>query len=95
MVTDGEPTAHSENGHPYFSYPPSHRTISQTLREARRCAQEGITINTFMLDRNSYLMEFVDQITRINRGRVFYTSPERLGEYILVDYLSTRRTMLG
>ena len=48
-----------------------------------------------MLDRNSYLMEFVDQITRINRGRVFYTSPERLGEYILVDYLSTRRTMLG
>ncbi|MDA1174205.1 MAG: VWA domain-containing protein, partial [Chloroflexi bacterium] len=49
MITDGEPTAHIENGRPFFSYPPTYRTIQETLREVRRCTQEGITINTFML----------------------------------------------
>ncbi|MCH8196395.1 MAG: hypothetical protein IIB12_10020 [Chloroflexi bacterium] len=48
-------------------------------------------INTFMRDRSSYLIDFIDQLTRLNRGRVFYTTPERLGQYILVDYLNNRR----
>ena len=95
LISDGEPTAHIEGGQLFSQYPPSPRTVRETLREVKRCTRRGITINTFMLDRNAYLMEFVDQMTRINHGRVFYTSPERLGEYILVDYLSTRRTMLG
>ena len=56
-----------------------------------RTTRAGISINTFMLEQNPYLMEFVDQITRINKGRVFYTSPERLGEYIVVDYYTNRR----
>ena len=91
MITDGEPTAHLERGLPYFSYPPSPRTISQTLQEARRCTQEGITINTFMLENSYPLVDFINLLTRINRGRAFYASPDKLGEYVLVDYLSNRR----
>ena len=69
MITDGEPTAHLEGDQAYFNYPPSHRTIEETLKEVKRCTQEGITINTFMLEANYYLMDFVDRMTRINRGR--------------------------
>ena len=94
LISDGEPTAHLEAGQLFLQYPPSSRTIRETLREVKRCTRLGITINTFMLDRNSYLVEFVDQMTRINRGRVFYTSAERLGQYILVDYVTKRRRML-
>ena len=91
MISDGEPTAHMESGQLFLQYPPSPRTVRATLAEVKRCTQQNIVINTFMLDRNSYLVDFIDQLTRINRGRVFYTTPERLGQYILVDYLSSRR----
>ena len=91
LITDGEPTAHLEEDRCYFSYPPSHRTIAETMKEARRCTQEGIVINTFMLENSYQLMNFVDQLTRINRGRVFYSSPDRLGEYVLVDYVNNRK----
>ena len=91
MVSDGEPTAHIENGRIFLQYPPSPRTIQETLKEVARTTRAGISINTFMLEQNPYLMDFVDQITKINKGRVFYTSPERLGEYIVVDYYTNRR----
>ena len=65
--------------------------LRETLREARRCTQDGIVINTFMLENNYQFVNFVDKITRINRGRAFYTSPNKLGEYILVDYATNRR----
>ncbi len=91
MISDGEPTAHMENGQLFLQYPPSPRTLRETLKEVRRVTQAGITINTFMLERNAYLMEFIEDMTRINKGRVFYTTSDELGEYILVDYLSTRR----
>ena len=95
MITDGEPTAHMEGSQAYFNYPPSYRTIELTLKEVKRCTQEGITINTFMLESNYYLMEFIDQITRINRGRAFYTTPSQLGRYVMVDYLRNRRKRVG
>ncbi|MCA9822928.1 MAG: hypothetical protein KC470_10000, partial [Dehalococcoidia bacterium] len=63
----------------------------ETLKEVKRCTQKGITINTFMLDRNYYLKEFINQVARINKGRVFYTTPDKLGEYILVDYVASKR----
>ncbi len=91
VITDGEPTSHLEGSEAYFSYPPSYRTIQQTLKEVKRCTQEGIVINTFMLESSYYLLDFVDKMTRINRGRAFYTTPDRLGEYVLVDYLSNHR----
>ena len=91
LITDGEPTAHLEGDQSFFSYPPSYKTIMETLKEARRCTQEGILINTFMLENSYQLMDFVDKMTRINQGRAFYSSPDRLGEYVLVDYVSHRK----
>jgi len=91
MITDGEPTAHMEGIEASFSYPPTRRTFEETLKEVQRCTREGITINTFMLEQSRMLTAFVEQITRINRGRAFFSSPERLGEYILVDYVRNKR----
>ena len=90
VITDGEPTAHFEGGQVEFSYPPTRRTISETLREVQRCTKEGITINTFMLERSRALAEFVAHMTKLNRGRAFYATPERLGEYVLVDFVGRR-----
>ncbi len=90
VVTDGEPTAHLEDGRVEFNYPPTRRTIEATLREVLRCTREGITINTFMLERSRALAEFVAEMTRLNRGRAFYASPETLGEYVLVDFVARR-----
>jgi uncharacterized protein with von Willebrand factor type A (vWA) domain len=90
VITDGEPTAHFEDGQVEFSYPPTRRTIGETLREVARCTREGITINTFMLERSRSLTAFVDRLTRLNRGRAFYADPDNLGEYVLVDYVGRR-----
>ncbi|MEO6294713.1 MAG: VWA domain-containing protein [Candidatus Limnocylindria bacterium] len=90
VITDGEPTAHIENGQVEFAYPPTLRTVQSTLREVGRCTREGIVINTFMLERSRYLSEFVDLMSRINRGRAFYVEPEHMGEYVLVDYVSKK-----
>ena len=91
VITDGEPTAHIEGDRAYFAYPPSFRTLQETLKEVKRCTQEGIVINTFMLESSSYLLDFVDKMTRINKGRAFYTTPDKLGKFVLVDYLPNRR----
>jgi len=92
MITDGEPTAHIENGDAWFDYPPSPRTIEMTLREVQRCTKDGIRINTFMLEDNYYLREFVERMMKMNRGRAFYTTPETLGDYVLVDFLDQKRS---
>jgi uncharacterized protein with von Willebrand factor type A (vWA) domain len=92
MITDGEPTAHIlPGGEPYFSYPPAPETIQVTLNEVVRATREGIRINTFMLDSREYLRNFVEKITRLNRGRAFFTTPETLGDYVLVDFLDQKR----
>jgi len=91
MVTDGEPTAHLEDGVADFSYPPTRRTVEETLKEVQRCTREGIVINTFMLERTPWLASFVEQMARINRGRAFFSAADKLGEYVVVDYVSTRR----
>ncbi len=64
LITDGEPTAHLENGRVHFAYPPTYQTIRETLKEVMQCTREGITINTFMLERSRYLTDFVNQMTR-------------------------------
>ena len=93
MITDGEPTAHiQENGQAFFDYPPDPLTIEMTLREVQRCTKDGIRINTFMLEDNFYLREFVERMMKMNRGRAFYTTPETLGDYVLVDFLDQKRT---
>ena len=91
VITDGEPTAHFEDGQVEFSYPPTRQTVRETLREVSRCTRDGITINTFMLERSRALAQFVERMTKLNRGRAFFATPERLGEYVLVDYVDRRR----
>jgi uncharacterized protein with von Willebrand factor type A (vWA) domain len=95
MITDGEPTAHLEpgTGQPFFHYPPVQATVDATLAEVVRCTREGIRINTFMLDANSYLKHFVEQLTKLNGGRAFFTTPETLGDYVLVDFIEHKRSM--
>jgi uncharacterized protein with von Willebrand factor type A (vWA) domain len=94
MITDGEPTAHIEaDGGVFFNYPPVPETVQATLREVARCTRDAITINTFMLDANSYLKTFVEKLTEMNRGRAFFTTPETLGDYVLVDFIEHKRTM--
>ena len=94
MITDGEPTAHLEQGRSYFAYPPSPITIRETLKEVQRCTRKDIVLNIFMLETSYYLKEFVGQVAKINQGRVFYTDPDRLGEYLLVDFVTHRRKSL-
>ena len=96
VITDGQPTAYCRQGRLYCEWPLSFGGISQraaeeTLKEAERITRMGITINTFMLDDSPVLRGFVDDLTRINKGRAFYTRPDRLGEYLLVDYLSHQK----
>ena len=96
VITDGQPTAYCRQGRLYCEWPLSFGGISQraaeeTLREVERITRKGITINTFMLDDSPVLRGFVDDLTRINKGRAFYTRPDRLGEYLLVDYLAHQR----
>ncbi|MEY4128758.1 MAG: hypothetical protein RIS81_507 [Actinomycetota bacterium] len=94
MITDGEPTAHiSQSGDVFFNYPPVRETIEATLREVMRATREGIRINTFMLDASRALQSFIEQLTAINKGRAFFTSPENLGEYVLVDFIEHKRQL--
>ena len=94
LVTDGEPTAHIvpiDGGLDYFvdfNYPPIPETLELTLAEVMRCTKANFTINTFLLDPDRGLWGFVDQLSRINRGRTFATTPGELGDYVLVDFLN-------
>ncbi len=91
VVTDGEPTAHVlEGGDVFFDYPPTPETIAATLAEVARCTRAGITIDIFVLDATGDLRAFVEQMTRVNRGRAFFTTPEELGRYLLVDFVELR-----
>lgn len=95
MITDGEPTAHIEpDGEVFFSYPPVRETVDLTLKEVARATREGIRINTFMLDPTPHLKAFVEKLTELNRGRAFFTTPDTLGDYVLVDFLEQRRSMV-
>jgi uncharacterized protein with von Willebrand factor type A (vWA) domain len=95
LITDGEPTAHIRNRQICLEYPPSPRTLSETLKEVKRCTRQGITINTFMLGQDHYMERFVNDLTSVNRGRAFFTSPDNIGDYILVDYLNHRRKKIA
>ena len=94
MITDGEPTAHiTRNGDVYFNYPPVRETIEATMAEVMKCTREKIVINTFMLDATSGLRSFIERITEMNHGRAFFTTPETLGDYVLVDFIEHKRRL--
>jgi uncharacterized protein with von Willebrand factor type A (vWA) domain len=92
VVTDGEPTAHlNDDGEPFFSWPPVAETLQRTMAEVLRCTKAGVTINTFALDIERSQFPFVEQISRVNGGRTFYTSVDELGVYVLDDFVKSRQ----
>ncbi len=94
LITDGGPTYWHEDGEWHFGYPPNAYAEQQTLLEAQRCTREGITINTFMLGEDRWMIAFINQLAEINRGRTFYADKNNLGEYLLVDYLNSKRKII-
>ena len=92
VVTDGEPTAHlTRDGSAFFDYPPSPMTISATVTEVDALTRYGAAINVFMLSDDPGLQRFVDAIAQRNGGRVFTPGLDRLGQYVVSDYLKSRR----
>ena len=92
VITDGEPTAHlAADGFADFAWPPTRETIAATLAEVERCTRRGATINVFMLDDDPRLVQFMQELGRRNGGRVFQPKRGALGEFVVADYLSSRR----
>jgi uncharacterized protein with von Willebrand factor type A (vWA) domain len=94
LITDGQPTAFTMNGQLHIEWPTfgiSPTAVRETLKEVRAFTRSGATINTFMLDRSPILVSFVNELTKINKGRAFFTAPNQLGKYLLVDYLSRKK----
>ena len=93
MVTDGKPSAVFEpNGKLYknsFGLDP--KIVNKTLDEAVACRREKIPITTFMVARDPYLINFVEELTKANRGRAYYSSLNNLGEFVFVDYIRNRK----
>lgn len=92
MITDGKPSALTlEDGRMYrnaFGLDPL--VISRTLEEVGRCKRQGIMINTFMLASDHGLVQFVQQVTELCRGKAYFTTPYTLGEYLLLDYMNRK-----
>ncbi|MGH9587531.1 MAG: vWA domain-containing protein, partial [Acidobacteriaceae bacterium] len=96
MITDGKPSALTlEDGRIYrnaFGLDPL--VVSETLEEVARCKRSSIMINTFMLASDPSLVEFVHQVSQMCRGKAYFTRPETLGEYLLMDYMQRRSRMI-
>ena len=96
VVTDGEPTAHlDDDGEAWFDWPTSPETLRRTLEEVDAMTRSRVAINTFLLGEDPGLRRFADALARRNGGRVFAPSPDRLGEYVVADYLRTRNGASG
>jgi uncharacterized protein with von Willebrand factor type A (vWA) domain len=94
LITDGGPTVWYEDGTWLFGMPPNPFAEQQTLLEVQRCTREGITINTFMLEDDTWMVAFVNQMAQVNHGRTFYADKNNLGEYLLVDYLNSKKKLV-
>ncbi len=95
MITDGKPSCHLEYGRMYRNaFGLDRRIVNKVLDEAVICRREGISITTFMIARDSYLQNFVREMTESNHGRAYYASLDDLGEYIFEDYIRNRRKRL-
>jgi Ca-activated chloride channel family protein len=93
LITDGKPSAITENGQIYKNpFGLDLRIVNLTLEEADLCRRQRIVITTFMIATDNFLQEFVDQLTKINRGRAYFASPDNLGEFLLADYIRNRRS---
>ena len=98
LITDGLPTAHFEQQMLYLLYPPDSRTEEATMREARLCHREGITINIFLLSGWSQSEEdirFAYRMAESTKGRVFFSGGRDLDRYVVWDYLKRRREIVS
>ncbi len=98
LITDGLPTAHYEGEQLYLLYPPDPLTEQATMREAHRCAKEGIVINTFLVpswSQDSEDIAFAHRLAEATRGRVFFTAGHDLDRFVLWDYLQQKRRIIG
>ena len=98
LITDGLPTAHFEGNQLYLLYPPHKRTEEATLREAEACRREGIVVNVFLLSGWSQSREdiqFAYKLAQTAQGRVFFTSGKDLDRFVVWDYVSRRRSIIG
>ncbi|MBV9870840.1 MAG: hypothetical protein JO214_09490 [Frankiaceae bacterium] len=92
VVTDGEPTAHlMSDGSAWFDWPTHPETTAATMAEVERITRRGATINVFMLDDEPGLVRFVEAMAARNGGRVFTSDGDRLGDYVVSDYLQARQ----
>ena len=92
IITDGEPTAHlRRDGQFWFDWPPSPETLELTLAEVDKMTRRQATMNIFMLADDERLTAFVDEVARRNGGRVLRAAGDSLGEYVVRDFLRTRR----
>jgi uncharacterized protein with von Willebrand factor type A (vWA) domain len=92
IVTDGEPTAHlRRDGQYWFDWPPAPETLELTLAEVDKMTRRRAPLNIFMLVDDERLTAFVEEVARRNGGRVLRAQPDRLGEYVVRDFLRTRR----
>ncbi|HEX4205743.1 MAG TPA: VWA domain-containing protein [Ktedonobacteraceae bacterium] len=95
MITDGGPTVWYDEEYGWSFEFPSASAEQQTLLEVQRCTRERITINTFMLYDDAWMSAFVNQLSQVNHGRTFYADKDNLGEYLLVDYLNSKRKLIS
>ncbi|MBM2616242.1 hypothetical protein JIG36_11805 [Actinoplanes sp. LDG1-06] len=91
VVTDGEPTAHLEDGESMFWWPPLPETIRATIHEVDHLTRYGATLNFFMLGEDPGLQRFVAAVAERNGGRVFSPDADELGSYVVSDYVRARR----
>jgi len=93
MLTDGKPSALTEPDGEIYKNPfgLDRRVVNKTLEEAEACRRLNIPITTFMLTSDPLLVEFVEEFTRVNHGRAYYSELDRLGSFVLVDYVRNRR----
>lgn len=92
MVTDGKPSAIQEGGYLYKnSFGLDTKIVNKTLDEATICRRRGIPISTFMVAQDPHLVNFVERLTEINRGRAYYTGLDNLGRFLFVDYVRNRK----
>ena len=98
IITDGLPTAHFEGNQLFLLYPPHPRTEEATIREAQACRREGITVNVFLLSGWSQSREdiqFAYRLAETSKGRVFFTAGKDLDRFVVWDYVSKRRSIIG
>ena len=98
LVTDGLPTAHFDGSMLYMLYPPDPRTEDATMREAKLCAREGITINIFLLSSWNQSREdirFAYRMAESTKGRVIFTAGRDLDRFVVWDYIKRRKSIVS